>query len=346
MTSLLGAMLLGFTSTSLNAEDIKKVLAEKSYPVNQSPTLTVNHEFGEVTCKNWDKQEISVKITGIAKTSNSEKAETAFKRIQYTLEGNKDAVKVICKLGGNNNGQKPDVSINVEIFMPQSINLELEHQFGSAFIGVVDGNGIISSEYGNLKVNSLSGPDSKIKIGFGEGHINTFGGKNINVSYSKFSVENVGDFAMKGEYSEIEVTVVGILNLTQEGGECNISRAVSVSGTSNMSSLNIGRLEKKLDIKTSYGSLNIEKVDPGFTEINVTNDYGSANIYIPAEALYSIDATIVYGSLNYPESLANFTYREKTTSKSIYRGIIGKGDSPNSKVTLYCDYGSVNMKSK
>lgn len=343
--SLIGFLLVSLLAmATLQAQDTKQVLIEKSFNISPSATLKLSSEFGQVFCKNWDKQEISVKITGIAKTGNEEKAQKAISRIQYTVDGNSNEVTVTCKLTGNDNGNKPEVSTDIEIFMPKSINLDLKHKFGAAVVEVVEGNGFISSEYGSFKAKSILGADSRVKISFGDGRINSFGGKNASISYSKFSVETAGDFSLSSEYSEVDATSIGYLNLKQEGGELNILKVKGLSGTSNMSSLNIERLEDKIAIKTSYGSVNIDKVDAGFSELNISNDYGSVNAYIPPEASYSIDAMAVYGSFNYPESLAELNYREVTDSKSIYRGIIGKGKSPLSKATVETRYGSVNFK--
>ena len=116
-------------------DDTEKVLYENSFEVNENALLTVSHEMGNLNCKNWDKNEISVKILATAETNDPEKASKAFNRVQFEVSGNRDKVDVLCKLKSTKNG-KGEVSpqLDVIIFMPESVRLDVEHKFGNAYI--------------------------------------------------------------------------------------------------------------------------------------------------------------------------------------------------------------------
>jgi len=197
-------------NTTANSQNrIEKVIAEKTFPVNTSSKLIINHEHGNVYCNNWDKNEISIKLTAITNTENEKKAENAFDKISWEIEGNSNEIFVRCKLSGKDIENKNIVSVDMEINMPKSVNINLSHKFGKALVEQVDGPAIISSEYGSVKINSLTNAKSKFKIAYGEGHINEFAGSSFIIQYSKISFEKASDVSIKSEYSEIDGAEIG-----------------------------------------------------------------------------------------------------------------------------------------
>ena len=167
--------------------ETEKTVAEKTFPVSANAELVIDHEFGVLECKNWDRNEISVTIIARIDSENEEKIEKALSRIKYEISGTKNRVNISCTINnkGINNGN-PNISVDVLINMPTSVRLDVKHKFGKAFIEEVDGISKISSEYGALTIGSLNAADSKVKVAFGEGNVTNFEGGTISVSYSKF----------------------------------------------------------------------------------------------------------------------------------------------------------------
>ncbi len=105
---------------------------EKTFDVNKDAKLVIQFEHGSVKCNNWDKNEISVKITAISETSNAEKAEKSFSRINWDVKGSRNEVTVESKLTGNSGNKHVNVSVELEIFMPKTVSLDFNHKFGNA----------------------------------------------------------------------------------------------------------------------------------------------------------------------------------------------------------------------
>lgn len=343
--TLIGTLAFCFSNAlELSADDnIKKVLTEESFPVNADANLVVNHEHGSVICNNWEKDEISVTLIAHVKTSNNEKAEKAFSKISWEVKGNSNEVIVRSKLSGKSGGDSPNVWVDIEIYMPKSINLNFSHKFGKAYIENVDGTALVSSDYGAITINEITNPDSKFKVAYGDGQINSFMGNSLIAQYSKLTFDEAGDVSIKSEYSDVEGDEVGNTLVKIEGGSLNLDEAISVKGSSSFSSINIDELQSSLNIETEYGSLNIDEMSETFTEVVVENNFGSVNIGIPESISYVFDAVATFGSIVYPESNANITYREKTTTKTILKGSIGNKSNTQSKVSLKSNYGSINI---
>jgi hypothetical protein len=61
---------------NINADEwTEKVVADKKFEINKNAKLVVDHEFGNVRCKNWNQNSISVKVTVKAKTKDAKKIE-------------------------------------------------------------------------------------------------------------------------------------------------------------------------------------------------------------------------------------------------------------------------------
>jgi hypothetical protein len=335
------------TGSNYAKGDTEKVLYNKTFEVNKNALLTVSHEMGNLECKNWDKNEISVKIMATLETNDPEKTTRAFNRVQFEVSGNRDKVDVFCKLKSSKN-EKKEVSpqVDVVIFMPESVRLDLEHKFGNAYIDKAAGQSVVQSAYGSIHLASLSHPESSFKLDFGEGEIGYFAGNSVTINYSSLKLGEAGNISLKSAYSDIEADRINILDLKLEGGNLEINQSDILKGSSKFSGIQIDQLAEILDIESSYGSLEVKYMPADFSEVIIENSYGSASIGIDQNAIYKLDAKATHCEIGYPTEMANFTERVKTAFKTTLIGVIGEGNDPQSKVSVDTEYGSVNLKSK
>jgi len=340
--SLFLLLVAGFSVQVSAKSETEKIVAEKTFKVNPDAQLMIDSEFGRLECKNWDKNEISVKIIARIDSDNEDRINKALNRVDYSLSGNSDKVSVTSTLNNKGNNRN-NISVDVEVMMPRTVRMNVEHKFGKGYIEEAGGVSKVVSEYGAMTIGSLNALESKIKISFGEGNVGYFGGGNIYIDYSKFNLEETVDADIEAEYSDITIKSARQILLEAEGGDSKIGKVERISGTSEFGSLKIDGLQTALDIRTEYGSLVVKDIHKDFSDIVVKNSFGSAKLFIDDDACYSIDAEAEFGSIDYPESLANLTYREKTTSSVKYKGIIGKDSQARSTIRLSSDYGSINL---
>lgn len=344
--AVIGLILLLVTGmmTNLSAKsDTEKIVIEKSFKVNSNAELVIDHEFGELECKNWDKNEISVKIIARIESNNEDRINKALSRIKYSLRGTDERVELTCGLNSKGSYNKTGISIDIEIMMPGNVRLNVKHKFGKGYIEEADGVSKIVSEYGSMTIGRLNSPESKVKISFGDGKLSYFGGGSIQISYSKFMLGETEKVTIDSEYSDISIDAAQKISLKAEGGDVKIGMVDRISGSSEFGSLKIDELSTFLEMDTEYGSLVVRNVHKDFSEIIVHNGFGSTKLFIDENATYTIEAEAEFGSINYPESLANFTYREKTMSKIKYKGVIGNDTPASSSVKLKSEYGNIQL---
>jgi hypothetical protein len=335
---------IGFTQAK---GDTEKVLYNNTFAVNDNALLSVSHEMGNVSCKNWDKNEISVQITASIETNDPEKAAKAFEQVEFNVSGTRDAVTVVCKLKSKKNGDKySNLNVDLVIFMPESVRLDFDHKFGNAYLEKSTGQSNVSSSYGNIQLISLSHPESKFELSFGDGEMDYFAGNSIDINYSSFELGKAGSVMLKSAYSDIEAGEIEIVNLDLEGGNLEIGKSEILKGTSKFSSLSVKELSEILEITSSYGSVEIDYMPATFSEVIIDNSYGSTTVGIDKAATYKLDGVATHCEIEYPDDMANFSEKIKTNFKTTLVGTIGKGKEAQSRVTIKSSYGGTSLKAK
>jgi hypothetical protein len=340
------SLLLGTISIAYAGDWKEKVVVDKEFKINSDAKLIINHEFGSVSCVNWDKDIISIVATVKVKTGNSEKATEIIENVIVNVKGSKTKVEAMCDLNQKyRNNKNAEVNIIFEIKMPKSVSLELESAFGSAYVESVTGVASISSEYGSLKVVSLENAINTVDVKFGDASIDYIKHGDVEISYSHMSIENAGDLSIESDYSDIEIDNVKTISLELEGGDASIGKVESFDMESSFANIEVTNLRTSIMAETEYGSLTVKNLHKEFKTVNITNEYGSVSVYVDEEAAYYLKANGNYGSIDYPKKNANITYSNISEGSSTVKGIIGNQTDPTSTITVRSDYGSVDISS-
>lgn len=320
-----------------------KVLLEKVFEINTNAGLHIEHEFGKIICSNWDRNAIGIKITAHWKVNNESQIQEMLDKVQMEVHGNMNEVVVRCKPGGKQSNKHNSISLVLEVQMPKTIHLELSQKFGSAFIGTVDGAANISSEYGSLQMTALNNVNNKIRVEFGSGTLQHLTAGKINISYSSFELKTAGDISVSSEFSDFSVSQkVRNLAIELTGGNLEVSKVAELKLEAEYSNAEIDKLSDAAFIESGYGGVDIQNISPDFTTISVENEFGSVDLQIDESAVYTFEAEAEYGEISFPDKNADLSYQKRTTSKSTFKGVIGKG-KPKSKVTIESRYGGVSI---
>ncbi|RLD44442.1 MAG: hypothetical protein DRI89_03150 [Bacteroidetes bacterium] len=334
---------IGQTTDVLAINDGERVLSEKSFEVNSTANLEVDHEFGKVICINWDKDVIAVKVTAKWKSSDESRIQKMIDKVELDVHGDRSEVVVHCKPGHKHSNGNNSLSLIVEIQMPKSISLELSQKFGFALIETVDGPADISSEYGSLQINELNNAQNDISIEFGNGSIKHLTAGDVDISYSEFKLETAGKVSLNSEFSNITVSQKAkTLSIELEGGNLTVKKVGELTLEAEYSNTEIDELYNSLSLESEYGGVEINYVSPNFTSISIENDFGSVDLTIDEKASYIFEAKSEYGDINYPEKSATFSYKKSTSNGFTGQGKIGKGE-PKSTVSIESNYGSVSI---
>ncbi|MFK5856728.1 MAG: hypothetical protein QM503_11400 [Bacteroidota bacterium] len=334
----------GMFANIYSGEWIDKVVVDKKIDVKSDARLIIDHEYGNVRCRNWDKNEIAVKVTIRVKTKDEEMAAKIIDKVIVDVDGSSSKVKAYCDLNQRLQGNsKIQVSIDFDIYMPSTVFFELDQSFGTSYVESVSGPTSISSDYSSLEIGSLSNAENNIELNFSEANIASIMDGNVEISYSEFNLSNANKVSLETEYSSITIGKASSVTMELEGGSAVIGEVNTLYVEADFSSLEIKKLISTLVAETEYGSLKIGSVDKGFSSIAIENGFGSIAIGLSKDIACRIELEGEFGSFNFPEKLIDISYKKVGHTSTVIKGVIGKGANPSSVITLDYKYGSVDL---
>jgi hypothetical protein len=319
--------------------------SNKTFDVNKNVLLDIRTEFGEIKAYNWDKQKISVEATITVEADSQSKADERFERIKLQMDGGKDLVNIISSIESGFFGKAGNtIRIDFIIYYPSDCRLNLKTSFGSAFFETVNGYADISVDYGNFNVKNLLYTDNRIDIGFGKLNATQITNATVEVDYGSCQIEKIETLNLKTSFcGNVNIDNVNTLNIKSAYDKINIGNVTFINGSSQFTTLIIEEFEKKLILKTSYGSFKINSVASEFELIDVNSNFCSIKLGVLPSAHFSFYVDIDHGSFNYPKEKVLITNVQKDVTDLLMEGYFGSKEKAKGNIRLSVDHASANL---
>jgi len=241
----------------IHSDDDLQLIKEKSFNISPGKNLLVEISSGDVKVTYWDKAEVYVKILG---------DEDAMEKMNFTMEGNEDHVKVIGKRKSSSSSWFSSMDVKVEIKVPAQFNLDISTAGGDIKCGGITGKAELNTSGGDVWADKFSGDLNASTSG---GDIFLFctdtkinaetSGGDINLEYEG---ENKGiDLSTSGGDIDIILSkdFTASMELSTSGGDVscslNMSNVKKSSGSRLIGDLNGGG--EKLYAHTSGGDITV-----------------------------------------------------------------------------------------
>ncbi len=336
---------------------------KKEFVISPTGTTSVSNKYGKVAIKTWNKDRVKIDVTIVVKAFNEGAAQKVFDRIDIAFSNSDDFVKTVTSIKPQKKGwwsgedeEKVDYSINYEVFMPPTNNLDLSHRYGEIFVGAIQGKATINSKYANMKVDEL-GDDSEISLAYGNGAIGMSKDLKIDVSYSKLFIDKTRDTEIASKYTTVNITEAGnincstkyddyrlgqILEFKNEGQYDNIeiAQAQSVEISSKYTQLKVYEVLKALDLDFKYGNADC-RLMPSCSNVVIQGNYTDFNLGLSSEFSSAVEAIATYASIRYPNEMAISYEKEKDNEHEI-RGQLGNNPDKG-LIKARLSYGRLKM---
>jgi hypothetical protein len=349
--TLFAALLFAVTLTA-SAEEVKKEYQREMVPTDNT-TLKVVNKFGAVVTETWAQNKIVMSVTVKVEHSSADKARKLLDMItvEFTEEGGNLTAETVFSSdfssiswkGSNNN-----FSINYNIKMPASINLDIANRYGNTVVDEVSGHTRLNVKYGDLNVDKLSRgnvkPLNSLVIAYGKATIEELGWAEINARYcGMFSVQRATALLIDSRYSKISVQEVSSLVADSKYDGYTVTNANNIVLNGGYTDLNFKRVNKNLEVETKYGNLAVDRIPAGFEIITVKAGYCAVRLGIDPGACYMLDASTSYGNLKLDDVEFSPDRRIIGNTSSEMAGKVGKCSNPTSTVKVNTSYGSVRF---
>jgi hypothetical protein len=350
----------------LNAQDFTKTV-KKEFPLNSNGMVNIVNKYGKVDVKTWDKNRAKVDVTIVVKASSESQAEPVFDRIRIEFANDDSYVKAetVIESGRNNwrdwapwMEEKTEFQINYQVYMPASASIDLSNKYGDALVAPLNGKAKADIKYGNIRLEGANAGLSLV-LDYGNGTVVKSGDVNVNVSYSKLTMndvrnvnltskysklnlDNSGDLNAESKYDEMKLGKVNHLQCTSKYGSMTVGSANRVRATVQYTDISIERLKGDGDFDISYGGLRIDNVSKGFEKINLLGKHSDFKIGIENGASYTFDANASFAGIAYPDGLV-VTYEQEKGSSHQVKGHVG-GQNARGAIKASLNYGGLKVK--
>lgn len=139
---------------------------EKEFEVNKDASLKINNSFGDIQCYNWDENKVKIEVLIEVTAEDKRDADRVFDRISVEISGDRSLVEVRTRIN-NIKSRNMKFRVNVNVYFPESLDLDFTNRFGNMFLGVVKGKTKLSQSFGTLEIKELQGDDNEIMVQHG-----------------------------------------------------------------------------------------------------------------------------------------------------------------------------------
>ncbi len=361
----LSLLLVGFLGTALGAalpREYSKAI-KREFDITPSGTTSISNKYGKVEIKTWDRNRVKIDVTIIVNASSEKDAQKVFERIDIAFTNTANYVKAVTSIEPQKKGfwdwgdSKNDYSINYEVFLPPTNDLELTHKYGDVYVAELSGRARLDVKYGNLKVESV-GDDSYLTFGYSTGSFARARDLVAEISYSRLNIDEARDLELETKYTQLSIQRASDISCNTKYDDyevgsardfrnvgkydnIDIGTAENLEVSSKYTQVNAKKIAKSLDIDMQYGGASVG-LSQQFGNANLAGSYSDFKVNIDRGTRYRIEATANNAGISYPSSL-NVTYELEKGSNHEVKGYTGPQEAgPMLKARL--SYGGIKIR--
>ena len=331
----------------------------KSFSVDRNDKVNLSNQYGTITIKTWDKNEVKVDVEMKAFAKTADEAQKLIDDLSINATKTGDLVSFKTEMGDRNgnwgssvkNGKtiwRREVKVYYTVYMPAQNSLTASQQYGNITIGDFVGPTSFKVHYGNLLAGNLTNNNNYISIQYGKGEVKDMGGAQIKHQYGNgITLGTISNtLNLDAQYTSVKIAAVkGATSIKHQYG--NGTTIGSVSGALNVNTqycgIKIGTLHSNLTSKAQYGNVTINEIEAG-KDVDVDAQYTAVKLGFANNYNGDFEVKTSYASFNYGD---NVTAKREGgddrgySSTKNYTGQIGKGG--NAKVIVKLQYNSVSF---
>lgn len=362
--SFLGLLVAIFTLCSLSPQASREFTKtiKKEFDISPDGTTGIYNKYGKVNIQTWTQNRVKVEVVIEVKANSEDVAQSIFDRIAIDFSNSSNYVRARTEIASqsgnwlNNQTQKADYSINYEVWIPETNQLELQVSYGDSKVAPLRGSADVSIKYGNLEMGGLDN-NLNLNLAYGKATINRAGNaqiesahctislaeaKDIDIEskYSTIIVEKAGDIRSETKYDTYQLGEVGEFRNTGKYDNLEIQQARSIYVDSDYTHFYARSISRSLNIEISYGDITVEEIRQGFSEATLLGDYTDFKLGIAGNADYELDANAIYAGIGYPEDLQVDYEKEKMNAHEVKGHTGGSGGMIKARLR----YGALKVR--
>ncbi len=354
-------------NTTVNVQDqdqdgddpMKTKTFTKSFSLDKSDKVNLSNQYGSITIKTWDKNEIKVDADIKAYANNDAEAQKLLDNASIIASKTGDLVSFKTAIenrnsnswnwgSGSKNGKKwrREVKVHITVYMPASSSLTAAQSYGSITMDNFSGPTSLKVQYGNLTAGNLSNDNNYISVSYGKAVAKDIDRAKIKLQYGGgLIINSIGTLDLDAEYTSVNIGTIKTSAVIkhQYGKGITIGTAGNLNLNTQYTGVKVANLKGNVTSKQDYGQLNIAAVEATAKVIDINGNYSSVNLAFSSTYSGEFDVTVNYGDFKYGSNVTAKKHgddRDYSNSKR-YSGQVGKGGS--GKISVITNYESITF---
>ncbi len=346
MKKLIDLVLL-FTLVSLSVsarENVAKEFHEK-YNTDKNTNFTVSNIYGNIEIVNTESDVMSIDVYIKVEASNERKAQDILDDIEIQIEkiGNNIVAKTNIEAS---NWKNVKVNIDYKVSMPEYVNTALKCRYGNVSVEKVTGHFDAEVKYGSFAASVLIPSDAKYTNDLAMKYcddviIKAFSKMSLYTAYSDVKLGVGEKLNFENKYSDVSIGNVDVADVYTAYGDIEIDKIGVLVIEGRYSDIDLGLLKKRLELDTSYGDVDINKVANDFDLIKVDGRYADIDVAIEKGAEYRIKLETSYADMSFPKMYVVDVDNEGN-SQSL-NGYVGN-ENAKGMIDIDTAYGDINVE--
>jgi hypothetical protein len=330
----------------------------KRFQVLPETRIEITNKYGNLLIHTWDKDSAVFRIevhvekkkeSRLKKTMEGidfDFTESAYFLIVRTLVNQSRSLieKELLKFKESLLHDDGNVEIDYTVWLPETCDLILENKFGNIFMSDFSGSCEINLSNGNLKAHDLLGRTTLI-LNFADATINQLQDARLETNYSDVEIESSSRLRINSKQSTFELTDASQLEIRSSRDKFRVRKTRLIDAEGNFSSFRIMELVERMNIRSNYGDIDIEKTHPDFNLIYIEAENTDINLCFEAEETFLFELTKTKTETDFCREIEIIeeTILDEKTQKTKISGIYGSGQPGSGKLFMNLTAGSMNI---
>ncbi|MCY1720324.1 hypothetical protein OU798_08215 [Prolixibacteraceae bacterium Z1-6] len=354
---ILAAFIMPLLATA-QFTDTKEIY--KTYAVLPETQIEILNKYGKIEIKTWDKDSVTFNIKIRVEEKKLSKLEESIRGIDFDITNSDHYLIVRTDVAKNKSSLskefnrfketllKSDGNIQVDylVWMPESNRLKIENKFGDIYIGDYKGETDINLSNGNLKAHNFES-QLNMTLNFANASLNSIKKGRLDCNFSELFIRNAETLRITSKSTEFEFAEIQNLDADSRRDRFRIRHADNVEVRSSFSSFRINDITDKINLRSEYGDIDIDKVAPGFNSMNIESKSMDINIYFEPETSFNFEITNTKANFDYSsnfEIVDTETFGDKDIT-TIVKGYFKEKSESTPKLLIKANSGTINLRS-
>lgn len=341
-----------------NYKYTKKRTIDANFDARSNYKLNLYGSFSDYKIATWNENHISFHVEITAKSNRENAAEEMLNNINVEFDNMKSTETIEARTTIKTK-KTTNISFQIDyyIMIPENLYLTINNSYGDIEIDKLSKDLNLDLDFGNFSIDSLLSNNNKLdlnysdvkikysnkiegKIGFSDIRINNSKNVNLNMKYGNGKFGDIKKLTATCEFSEISCNYADLASLDIKYTDTYFEKVNEITIDDSYSDVEIDCLLKKINFTSTYGDIEINKIDNNFKLIDISSKYGDVDLMLTKEHNFSYYISAEYGQIDskYLKDNARVYIYEINKEK-----MSGNIEMVEQKINIEVKYGDVDI---